>query len=159
MDVLKKIEWLKREVEELEEELEKQEEKSNNVWKPKEGEDMYVLCGDGNITCFTYDGDLSCQALLAVGNAFKTKLEARFMVERLNVIKELKQYARPFKKDQYNYYIYYNYIFNEVRVEFSIYNLDNNLYFKSEKAALKAIEEIGEERIKKYYFKVYSCKA
>lgn len=148
MDVLKKIEWLKREVEELEAQV------LENKNVPGKGEKYWQLTEAGNVDWDNWDNEEFDYDVWNNGNGFFSKEDAEFERERRKVIKELKEFARPFIKDQYNHYICYQHDFNEIRVEGAICFQDNNLYFSSVEKTWEAIKVVGIDRIKKYYLQV-----
>ena len=97
------------------------------------------------------------------GNLFKTKEEAEFAVERQKVITELRELADDDNEwgptDECgnisdHYFIYYNSYSKSIKIDFltRIMYLPMDLYFKSRESAEAAIEKIGVDRFKKYYF-------
>ena len=140
-------------------------EDKNKYWKPKESERYYFIDayqeGIGNDT---NDGTDVDDFRLSIGNYFKTKEEAEHMVEKLKVIHELQKFAYENNEieidwndgTQQEHFIYYDYNNHEVDVTCRCVNqfLPFNIYFVPQEIALKAIETIGADRIKKYYFDV-----
>lgn len=133
-------------------------------WKPELDEKYYIICSDGSIDFNTYDGDFCDKSFMAIGNCFQTEEQAKFMVEKLKIIHELKTFAVENNEEEINwnddgqkkFFLYYSYSANQVLVNYVISMKENpfNVYFTSEELAKKAIETIGEERLKKYYFGV-----
>ena len=136
----------------------------SKLWKPKKDEVYWYIDGDGCFRasrggCSEYE-----EYRLDIGNCFRTKEEALFEVERLKVIRELKELADGYKwscpNDNYciciEYYNtakrYKNSTANKIVIANYHWTFDNNIYFPSGEAAQKAIDTIGEERLKKYYF-------
>lgn len=138
--------------------------KKSKVWKPKEGEGFYTIHGDGSIDELTWFNNADIIKRYELGNCFKTEKEAEFALERQKVITELKRYALEQNEkeiDWYDhcvlkYYIQYDYVNNKLNIVSTRYSKSNisSMYFTSDKIAQAAIEAIGEERIKKYYFEV-----
>ena len=95
---------------------------------------------------------------LSIGNAFHTKEEAEFALEKLKVIHELKQFAEPknivWNFNEYHHIIYYDYISNEIGYSCSSIMKFSDTTFATEEMARKAVEAVGEDRIKKYYLEV-----
>ena len=99
-----------------------------------------------------------------IGNCFKTKEEAEHILEKLKVIHELQKFAYENNEgeidwknfNQCKYYLVYDTKDEDLYVDYSIQceREPFNIYFTSSKIAKRAIEEIGEDRIKKYYFNV-----
>lgn len=156
-------------LEELEEYLNKMEEEIENIkenirirkedlkeWELKIGEEFYTISGFGHVNCWKYKGDVKDLNAFRIGNAFKTKEEVKFELERRKVITELKKYSKAYNPNENNVCICYSYA--EDNLETYLEPLDEPdigaYYFESEKMAEKAIKEVGEERIKKYLFGV-----
>ena len=95
---------------------------------------------------------------LSIGNAFHTKEEAEFALEKLKVIHELKQFAESkntvWNFNKYHSVIYYNCPRKGIDYNCSIINKYFDITFATEEMARKAVEAVGEDRIKKYYFEV-----
>lgn len=136
-------------------------------WKPELDEKYYIICSDGSIDFNTYDGDFCDKSFMAIGNCFQTEEQAKFMVEKLKIIHELKTFAVENNeeeidwnnKDQRKYYLILTCTggknrYMDATYTFELRSIPFNVYFTSEKLAKKAIETIGEERLKKYYFGV-----
>ena len=65
----------------------------SKVWKPEKDGHYYYYNDTGHIYESCYDGDSTDKNRLEFGNCFKTKEEAEHMVEKLRVIKELRDFA------------------------------------------------------------------
>ena len=133
-------------------------------WKPKKGDTYYYIGNVGSIFNYDYREDISDEAHLNIGNYFKTKEDAKHMVEKFKVIRELQKFANENNEEkidwknfnQCKYKIFYDAEDKDLYVDYSIQCESEpfNIYFTSFKIAKRAIEEIGEDRIKKYYFNV-----
>lgn len=144
--------------------VEKANKSVEKVWKPEVGEEFYTLFGDGSIDELTWFNNADGIKRYELGNCFKTREEAEFALERQKIITELKRYALEHNEkeiDWYDhcvlkYYIQYDYVNNKLNIVSTRYSKSNisSMYFTSDKIAGAAIEAIGEERIKKYYFEV-----
>lgn len=138
-------------------------EEKKKYWVPNHGETYHGING-GFIWSTTNLNSISDKANLSIGNCFKTKKEAEHMLEKLKVIHELQQFAYENNEEELNWFDYsqgkyhlaYNYIEKKICPEGRCYSHCDafNIYFTSVKLARKAIETIGENRIKKYYFDV-----
>ncbi|MGX7077454.1 hypothetical protein [Globicatella sanguinis] len=152
---MNKIDELEMKIKELSEEIERlKAEKEKEVWKPKCGDKYWTISHNGYVVQARWMGDEAEDDIYAIGNVFKTEEEAEFRVEQLKVEAELRRFSRPFKNDSENYTLRYwqdEDILEIICFEFS---QCGNLYFPSEDIAQKAIDTVGEERIKKYYFGV-----
>lgn len=148
----------------LAEDWEVVEESKSKDWKPKKGDKYYYINDAGSI--FNYDcrEDISDEAHLNISNCFKTEEEAKHIVEKLKVIHELQKFAYENNEKeidwnaskQYKYYLVYDTEDEELYVDYAVYCKREpfNIYFTSSKIAKKAIEAVGEDRIKKYYFDI-----
>ncbi len=153
-EYLKQLEELKSKIEELEQEHESEDE-TDNRWKPKENED-YFLVGT-NAFIFKnkwYNHDLDNDTFNHI-DIFPTEEQAIFDRERKRIRRELMKYSKEFEpcgdnwtlRYDHNYDIFTTYYTRYIQVPFA-------LYFESEEIMRKAIEEVGEGRIKKYLFRV-----
>ena len=142
-------------------------EEKRQYWKPKKDEKYYF------ITAYEYDvcvmDDMNDEVIvddnrINMGNCFKTEEEAEHMVEKLEVIHELQKFAYENNErendwnnfSQTKFYLIYDSEVNNILVDYSSCTRTNpfNIYFTSFKIAKRAIEAVGEDRIKKYYFDV-----
>lgn len=92
-----------------------------------------------------------------IGNYFERRKQAEFEAERLKVVAELKAWATPISEFDWNDDAQKKYVIilenNLLRADF-FYSLQIcDLYFESKEIAERAIESVGEDRIKKYYFR------
>ena len=133
----------------------------SKVCIPEDGEKYWVISSDGQqLSKYTWCGDYFEYGLLAIGNCFKTREEAEFEVERLKVIKELKDYALEHNeseidwKNKEKWYIYYDYPCSAVFSAWTYKMGLNTVYFTSSEIADNAIKSIGKNRLKKYYFEI-----
>lgn len=114
-------------------------------------EEYYYITEDGKIET-TYFDSFYDEKIRSLGNAFLTKVEAEFELERRKIEAVMRKYSKPYKADEDNYCILY---FHDLkRVDVSYYSVTDYgiLYFKAEEIAEKVIDEIGEDRLKKYWF-------
>lgn len=128
------------------------EQKSKSIWDLNIGDDKYCrLDWSGDIEQRYFNGYFDNNAR-DIGNAFLTKEEAEFERERRKIEAIMRKYSSPFAKKEKNYYIYYDYDFDRVVVAIYYSVSDGIPYFKSEEIAKKVIDEIGGDRLKKYWF-------
>ena len=141
--------------------------KEKTWWKPKVGESYWsIRPWSGAVRTCYYDHKIDGFAV-SMGLCFQTEEQAKFMVEKLRVIHELEKFAYENNEkeidwndiNQAKYHLVgvfgdkeNNYI--KICSTFMLKELPFNIYFISEEIARKAIETIGEDRIKKYYFGV-----
>lgn len=140
------------------------EETKNKVWKPNIGENYFFITSSLEVNKFTNEGDMVDESIISSYNCFKTEEEAQHMIEKLKVIKELQTFALENREEEiswsedsrYKFYFYFDYKWKTIRITWATVSHGSpfNIYFASEKAIHDAIESIGEDRIKKYYFDV-----
>lgn len=140
------------------------ENKESKVWKPEKDGHYYYYDNDGRTYQSSYCEDSIDKCRLEFGNCFKTKEEAEHMIEKLKVINELKKFALENNEEEIDwknsgeakYLITYHYACKELEIAYYYYTqyIPFNIYFTSKEIAQKAIETIGEDRIKKYYFDI-----
>ena len=115
------------------------------------GQEYYCLFNDGQISRLSFL-DVYDKNTRDIGNAFLTREEAEFDVERRKVESIIKRYSRPFKYDEYNYYIVCDKRYNKIEFLENHYVYNGLSYFESTEIARKVVDEIGEDRLKKYWF-------
>jgi hypothetical protein len=125
---------------------------------PAVGDDYYFLYSNGDIGDTQYTGTTSDITREFMGNCFKTKEEAKFEVERLKVIHEIKKFAEPedyaWDGENTHYHIYYNFCCNAIRTGYTYSYKKDTVFFKSKEDINACIEAVGEDRIIKYYLGV-----
>lgn len=136
----------------------------SKTWEPKEREPYYYVENNGETLGDCNSNHQVDKDRICLGNCFKTQEEAKHMVEKLKVINELKKFALENNeaeidwenRRQTKYLITYDYVCKELEIAYYYYTqyLPFNIYFTSREITQKAIETIGEDRIKKYYFDV-----
>ena len=138
--------------------------KESKVWKPKKDEPYYYVGSNGEVLGDYNSNHQIDEGRINLGNCFKTKEEAEHMLEKLRVIKELRDFALENNEEdidwnhlsQRKYVIIYDPEDQNVDVycDWRTQYLPFNIHFTSEKIAQKAIEFVGEEKIKRYYFDI-----
>lgn len=127
-------------------------------WQPKQSEIYYSILANGSIDYTTYDSNNRIdKQRLSSGNCFKTREEAQYMLEKIKIINKLRELSNiKCSENKNKYFIYYN--FRENRVLCGETNLCKlspfEACFKTAEDCKKAIETIGEDNLKKYYFDV-----
>lgn len=139
-----------------------EENKESKVWKPEKNGHYYY--NDGRTYQSSYCEDSIDKCRLEFGNCFKTKEEAEHMAEKLRVIKELGDFALENNEEEIDWNNLsqkkYVIIYDPENQNVDVYcywrtqYIPFNIHFTSEKIAQKAIETIGVDRIKKYYFDI-----
>lgn len=141
--------------------VEKANKPKNKVWKPEYGKIYYCIVNDKGIIISDWNNDTVDNNRYELGNCFKTREDAKFALERQKVITELKRFSLENNEceldwnnlKQKKYSLSFNYFSKH------IHSYPNNVkssdvYFSSKEIAEKAIETIGEDRLKKYYFEI-----
>lgn len=130
------------------------EQKPKSIWdlKIEDGEQYYVLRTTGDINIDYFSSRLD-EYIRETGNVFLTREEAEFEQERRKIETILKKYGKPFENGGDNYFLYL-YNCTSIRGGFnSTFNYGVPC-FASEEIAQKVIEDIGEDRLRKYWFRV-----
>lgn len=128
-------------------------------WKPKEGDAYFYISGTGKVIddtfmpCLPSDNDK-----VLFNNAFQTAEEAKHMVEKIKIINQLRKLSNSNfnETDDRHYMIVYNKDDEEIISDFcySLNPIPFNVFFKTREDCQKAIDTIGEDNLKKYYFDI-----
>lgn len=168
MTIQQQIEALKKDFETKIAELEKQakaEEKTSKVWKPNHNDRVYMIHADGVSPVFFNEESEAHKCAYIRGNIFKRQGKAEWEDMHRIVATELKHFVQendpnPITEEDWNdytidkHYIYYDFEEGIVCSTDDV-AINANQIYASELAVLRrAIEHIGEERLKKYYFGV-----
>ena len=149
MNVQDEIKTLKQRIAELESQVDEEQA------FPKYKDFYWGVNAKGKVFCDTWEGFKFEKDMLSIGNVYQTENEAVLAVEKLKVEAELRKFSRPFKEDEYNYFILFDSSYNNIVVDSDdCYQTQGTFYFDSEKIALEAIDTVGEYHIKKYIFGV-----
>ena len=117
------------------------------------GKEYYVLWTDGHIDANDFISHLD-EKKRDMGNAFLTREEAEFELERRKIEAIMKKHSRPFKYEEDNYHLKYFCRSGSICILNSWEFNDGLLYFESKEIARKVIDEIGIDRLKKYWLRV-----
>ena len=139
--------------------IEKIPQKPKTVWDLKEGDEYYYIDYYGEIKSVfneCCDEDLS---IIEIGNAFLTEEEAKHEVERRKCEAILLKYGtrdiRSLDDDTNKYYIVFDNSVDKIIFPYRNYmQSQGTIHFESKELARKAIDEVTEERLKKYVFNV-----
>lgn len=129
-------------------------------WQPKKNEYYYAILSWGTFDYSTYDSNnIIDRDRLSLGNCFKTREEAQYMIEKIKIINQLRQISNiSFEgtletKKWFIIYdcdcqkIGYNYLYTTKALPFDV-------FFKSKNDCIRAVNMIGEDNLKKYYFDI-----
>ena len=143
--------------------IEISEHRRESVWKPQCGEKYWIVGSSSvdiyNATWSDSNGDL---LRYEIGNCFKSKEDAEFALEKLKVLAELRRFAKENNPPDFNnmcretqkWYLYMSVIDMKVLKSYSYSCLPPEITFATASLANKAINTIGEDRLRKYYFGV-----
>lgn len=126
-----------------------------SIWdlKTKDEEQYYRLYNNGTIVLTTFESSMD-RLFRYLGSAFLTKEEAELEIERRKIGAVMRKYGRPFKFNKHNYYLVYNHYNKSVSIEsYGVFNCGVPC-FENKEIAQKVIDEIGHDRLKKYWFGV-----
>lgn len=134
------------------------QENPTQMWKPQADETYYsidksgIIIGTNNVE---FDMD---RRAIELGNCFKTKEKALHMVEKIKIINKLRELSNiKFNEtDDPHYMIVYDKDDGEI-ISVYCYSLNPipfNVFFKTREDCQKAIDTIGEDNLKKYYFDI-----
>ena len=135
-------------------------EKPTQVWKPEEGETYFYISSVVDVESETYDSDTYIDnARLEFTNIFRTEEEANIMAIKLQIIAKLRKLSNvDFNEDfdEQKWYITYNHRTKSIECDttYHVQRMPFCIYFKTREDCQKAIDTIGEENLKKYYFDV-----
>lgn len=132
------------------------EPKPKTIFDLKIGDRYFCIESNGRVATNLWSGNGYEISKRELGNVFLTKEEAEFELERRKCEAIMLKYGRrTFKYGKHNYFIV---IFDKRMIIESAFNLhiyyQGTIYFDTEELTQKAIDEIGEERLKKYIFRV-----
>lgn len=142
----------------LEDEIEKIKNNKQCRWKPEVKEEYYNILGGSRIQINTNNNSIYDNGSISIGNKFKTREEAEFVLEKLKVIEELRQFEEPKDREWNNnnchFHIHYDTVVKTITIGCCSRIKSNNIYFESREIAEQAIKSVGEDRIKKYFLEV-----
>lgn len=129
------------------------------IYNLEVGDTYYVISTNGLIhECIWHNDDLN-KRQLEIGNVFLTEEEAELEVERRKVKAELKRYASMCEEpidwnngDQEKHLLFYDYNNSGIAITMQWSCNWGDIHFTDKDILVKAIEEIGKDRIIKYYF-------
>lgn len=131
------------------------EQKPKTIWglKIEDEEEYYCVESDGDILPYIFNDGLN-KDHRDMGNAFLTEKEAEFEIERRKVEAIMRRYSRPFEYGEDNYHIGYYHNNNTLGIGVYRHMSVGIPYFESEEIAQKVVDEIGQDRLIKYWFGV-----
>ena len=131
------------------------EQKPKSIWdlETKDSKEYYRIEASGGIEESYFDATYD-EYVREVGNAFLTREEAEFELERRKVEAIIRKYSKPFEGGKPNYVLVYNHSSKTTIVDCYRFMDCSSPCFESKEIAQKVINEIGRDRLKKYWFGV-----
>lgn len=131
------------------------EQKPKTVWDLdiEGGGEYYYVDSNGGVGLSYFDSIYDEQTR-EIRNAFLTREEAEFELERRKIETIMRKYSRPYETKEDNWYIEYFRDDKIVEINYCLVTDYGIPCFESEEIAQKVIDEIGEDRLKKYWFGV-----
>lgn len=126
-----------------------------SIWDLKKGdeEQYYRLYNNGTIVLTTFESNID-RLFRYMGSAFLTKEEAELEIERRKIGAVMRKYSRPFVDGKINYFIVCGRDSKAICVDYYC-NIDYGIpCFETIEIAQKVIDEIGKDRLRKYWFGV-----
>lgn len=149
MTLSNRIEQLEKELAELK----KLEKEGVKQFKPTIGDEYWFVNTVGGTSLVEWEYDDFDKNVYEIGNTYRTKEEAEFVVERIRTETELRKFSKPFERGGSNYYILSDMYDNALTISnMGFYRCQGTIYFESEEKAEEAIRMVGEKRIEKYIF-------
>ena len=122
---------------------------------PKEGEEYYAIQSGGNIQRLLWRNTKYDRDVYSIGNYFTTKEDAEFALEKHKVVVELKRFAEEHNDYVYKDDYFHDIVYDEGRIcARCSFRCCGPIWFTSNLIAWQAINAIGADRLKKYYFEV-----
>lgn len=132
----------------------------NKTWKPESGDTIYYVSSTGHVYEDTFCACSKCDNdKVLFNNAFQTREEAEHMLEKIKIINKLRELSTINFNDDCNQLHYIiSYDSESKQIYYNIHHFYREspfeVYFATKKDCENAINEIGEENLKKYYFDV-----
>lgn len=140
----KSLEWHKRKIAELEEALKQSE---NKRWFPKKDEEYYGI-GSRFVEPFHNYGEECTKDMYSINNVFKTREEAKKELSRRKAETELLDMCDWTSDCDRMWIIFYNRYTSEFGIDYFCSHQHTPYCFASEESARKAIDTLGEEKLK-----------
>lgn len=132
--------------------------KPKSVWDLKDGDEYWCVCTNGKVDAYSWVDCLIDKNVRNSGNCFLTEEEAEFELERRKCEAIMLKYGtRGYEFDNAMCFYFINYDHDEKKVHIEAYSYwqpQGIISFTSLKIAQQCIDEIGEDRLKKYIFNV-----
>ncbi|WP_270324938.1 hypothetical protein [[Eubacterium] hominis] len=128
--------------------------KPKTVWDLKKGDVYWYINTNGDVIESDWIEGISDTEAREMGNIFLTEQDAEFERERRKIEAIMLKYGRRmFSHDCSNYMIRMSEKHAEIMIPNCLYYSYGVIYFDTTELARKAVEEIGTEKFRKYYFR------
>lgn len=125
---------------------------STEPWQPELFEKYYFVSHYGDVYHNHNNNDEQDRYIFTHRPVFKTETEAQDYKWFLNKVDE---YKRPFEQEEDNHYFYYDYEENKIDNTCDQHcKSQGTIYLGDEENMNKFLAEVGEKRIKKYWFSI-----
>ena len=126
---------------------------------PKKDSYVWLLDSFGDVQGYHWRGSRLDIEAFQQGHIFPTQDEAKFERERRKVMAELELFKEPEYRDwnsrrYLHFSIYYSYDNEKFYFVDSCEFKHNDIYFATKEDAQRAIDFVGEDRVKKYYLRI-----
>ena len=122
---------------------------------PQDGDTYYCINADGRVVKLEWRSLETDNWLYDMGNCFRTEEDAEFAVEQHKVVVELERFAKEHNDYVYKDDYFHDIVYDEGRVcARCSFRCCGPIWFTSNLIAWQAINAIGADRLKKYYFEV-----
>lgn len=162
----RRVDSLKEELSQAEKEFsvaKRMLEEFDKCWRPEEGETYYYANAHGGVNSTVYQNQLTYNNYVGSFNCFKTKEEAQIEAEKIYVRRYLENIAKRLNGNREvdltggrhtNYYLEYSQNCGITLGTCSLYNA-GHIICLDQRYKDVAIQEIGEERLKRYLLNGY----
>ncbi len=136
-----------------------QVEEESNVWKPKKHDEYSFITNTGSVLTTLWNDTTVDIHRFITNNVFKTIEDAEFEIERRKVFMDLKQFSESenhkWDQSKMHYFLYYGYDqHGYIGINYDVDERRHGIYFESEDKASEAVDAVGSDRLKKYYFEI-----
>lgn len=120
-------------------------------WKPRNDDIYYAVINTGFVTQHIWSKENFDYERYDIGNVFQSPKEAEFAIERLKVLSEMREWSGEWD-DKWK--MFYDGCQIEAIPDYGKCATYGELRFATKEDAQNCIKSVGEDRIKKYYFRI-----
>lgn len=137
--------------------IEKANKSQSKVWKPEMNEKYWAVIIDGSIVFHLWKNDYFDNGVYNIGNCFRTEEEAKEEVTRLKMLKRWKDLSidsgeedNPWDGNTTHWYVFVSSYDKQICLGLVSGVCDANIFFPTKEACEAAVNELGEDNVKKY---------